>query len=89
MPVFEGLTKKTKGPLPRKDGTLPGQVKAPEPPPPPATMRVRILRRIQSTRHGKYEVGQEASLPVDLARSWIGMGLAELDKMCDGAPETK
>lgn len=89
MPVFDGLTKKHKGPLPKKDGTLPGPVKAPEPPAPVPTMRVRILRRIQSTKNGTFAVGQSAELPVDMARSWIGMGLAEQDKSFDRAPETK
>lgn len=89
MPVFEGLMKKTKGPLPKRDGTLPGPAKAPELPPPAPTMRVRILRRIQSTKYGLFEVGKSYDLPADQARSWVGMGLAERDKMLDGAPETK
>ncbi len=89
MPVFEDLMNKKKGPLPKRDGTLPGPIKAPAPTPPPETTRIRILRRIQSTRYGTFEVGRSCELPVDLARSWIGMGLAEQDKMLDGPKETK
>ena len=67
---------------------LPPQ-KAPAPPESVEKMRVRILRTIRGSRHGTFIAGQSAELPVDLARSWIGSGLAEQDKSLDGPPETK
>lgn len=73
----------------RKNGQLP---EAPRPsteaPPVVATMRIRMLQSLIS-RHGKYKTGQVVELPILTARSWIGFGLAEQDKMLDGAPETK
>jgi hypothetical protein len=52
-------------------------------------MRVRILRNILGSRHGTFLAGQSVELPFELARSWIGAGLAEQDKILDSAPETK
>jgi len=56
---------------------------------PVETMRVRFLRRITSKRHGAFDIGQCARLPVEQAKEWIGLGLVEQDKMLDSAPETK
>jgi hypothetical protein len=92
MPVFDDLMKKHKGPLPKKDGTLPGPVKAPEVVP-VTTMRVRMLRTVQaSPAHGRNEpmfAGRAYELPVNKAREWIAVGIAEQDKAFDCAPETK
>ena len=51
-------------------------------------LRVRMLRHI-SSRLGTFRAGQSVELPRDVARSWIGYGFAEQDKMIDAAPETK
>jgi|GEM_PF-6419947 len=51
-------------------------------------LRVRMLRPVRS-RLGEFAEGQTARLPADVARSWIGFGLAELDKSLDGPPEVK
>lgn len=59
------------------------------PPVEPTTMRIRILRTIRGSRHGSFAAGQTAELPTALARAWITEGLAEQDKMLEGAPESK
>lgn len=51
-------------------------------------MRVRMLRPIAS-RLGTFRAGQAVELPSDTARSWIGFGFAEQDKMIEAIPETK
>ncbi len=75
--------------LKTRAGEIPPPAPAPVPAPVPETMRIRILRRITSTKHGTFQIGVVAELPVALAKDWIGMGLAEQDKMLTGAPETK
>jgi hypothetical protein len=73
----------------RRNSELPGPIKPPAPTLPPITMRIRILKHIGGSKHGTFKAGQVANLPVETARSWIGFGLAEEDKMIDSAPETK
>jgi len=74
----------------KRDGTPVAREIIPAPEPAPATtMRVRILRTIRGSRSGTFIQGQSATLPTATALSWIEMGLAEEDKMRDGAPETK
>jgi len=86
--MFEDLAKTAKKrPLKRKDGTAPPPPLPPDPA--PTTMRVRILTTIRGSRSGTFMAGQVANLPVAVALSWISIGFAEEDKMCDGAPETK
>jgi hypothetical protein len=91
MPVFIDLAKGEKRPLKKRDGTIPAPAPVPTPTPAPVVekMRVRILQRIASTKHGTFAVGQEAYLPVAQAKEWVQLGLAEFDKMLDSAPETK
>ncbi len=73
-----------------KDAPAPVEL-APQPPAVAegeTSRRVRILKVL--TWRGKiYRPGEVARLPVDTARTWIGYGLAEEDKMIDGAPEVK
>ena len=74
----------------KRDGTPVAREIIPALAPAPATtMRVRILRTIRGSRSGSFIAGQSATLPTATALSWIQSGLAEQDKMCDGAPETK
>ena len=72
----------------RRNGQLPETPKPSAGPAPIETMRIRMLQSVHS-RQGAYKAGQVIELPVLTARSWIGFGLAEEDKMLDGAPETK
>lgn len=72
----------------RRDGTLPGRIKPPAPEAPRTMLRIRMLQSF-TCRLGTYRQGQVVEVPVDTARSWIGFGLAEQDKMLSGAPETK
>jgi hypothetical protein len=89
MPVFVDLANKTVRPLKKRDGTMPPPVSPARAPAPPIKMRIRILQTIRGSRQGNFLAGQFYDLPLDVARSWIESGLAEFDKMLDGAPETK
>ena len=85
--LMPGKTKKR--PLKRRNGE-----DTPPPPPmqepePMLTVRVRMLRTVSSRFSGRHLAGQTAILPANVAREWIAEGLAELDKMLDGPPETK
>lgn len=71
-----------------KDGQLPGPIKQPGENSPITTMRIRLLQPVKC-RLGIYQQGQVVDLPEDTARSWIGFGLAEQDKMLAGPPEIK
>jgi len=51
-------------------------------------IRVRMLQSAASV-FGFLKAGTVIELPAVTARSWLAAGLAEEDKMCDGAPETK
>jgi hypothetical protein len=74
----------------KRDGTLVERAYVPAPVPVPVEkLRVRILQRIASTKHGSFAIGQVAHLPIAQAREWVQLGLAEFDKMLDSAPETK
>ncbi len=72
----------------RRNGELPQPQKPPAEATPPETIRVRMLQAVRSKR-GNFAPGQVIDLPAVIARSWIGFGLAEEDKMLTGAPETK
>lgn len=72
----------------RRNGGLPEPQKQPAPSPLEETMRVRMLREINCKR-GIFAPGQVIELPIAVARSWIGFGFVEQDKMLNGAPEKK
>lgn len=88
MPVFKDLAEKEKRPLKTRSGKVP---------PPtvlvteagPEMLRIRLLTDIKGSRRGTFLKGQAAMLPADVAREWMKMGLAEMDKSLDGPPETK
>jgi len=64
-----------------------GGAQAP-PVPLPTTMRVRMLRQA-GTMFGYLPPGAVIEIPAATARKWVEAGIAEFDKMLDGAPETK
>lgn len=70
----------------RRNGEEPGPMKAAVAPEP--TLRVRMLKTV-TPGGGTFEAGKAYHVPVVMARSWIGFGLAEEDKSLDRAPETK
>jgi hypothetical protein len=85
--LMPGRTKKRL--LKRKNGedTPPATpMQGPEPVP---TVRVRMLRTVNSRFYGRCVAGHPVEVPVEIAREWIVMGLAEQDKMIDQAPEVK
>ena len=51
-------------------------------------LRIRILRAINS-RYGAYKAGEVVEVEISVARSWIGFGIAEQEKMLSGPPEVK
>jgi len=89
MPVFEDLKHGTNRPKKKRDGTVPPPAPVLAPPAEPEKLRVRILKRITSRKHGMFNIGQVAHLPIAQAKEWVQLGLAEFDKMLEGAPETK
>jgi hypothetical protein len=71
----------------KKQKLTEGGAQAP-PVPIPTTMRVRMLRQA-GTMFGYLPPGRVLEIPADTARKWVAAGIAEFDKMLDGAPETK
>lgn len=73
----------------RKQKPQEGGAGRPAPSPiPPASVRVRMLRAIGTSR-GSYQPGTVMEVPAATARSWLNAGIAEQDKMVDSVPETK
>ena len=85
---FDKRPGSAKGKWKRRNGEPVGPIKPPGEPVPAATMRVRMLQAVRS-KIGTFKPGQAIELDPATARSWIGFGLAEQDKMIDSAPETK